>query len=164
MTADSGLGDRDSPKRAQVRYWRQPVGWSSGSSDASLCEKISGELAAGRLVFWFQPDGRGPAPGATGACWRTRVGDMWALINTKSSCSRFDHLHRRCWRSASRYFELVGLSPFMLRTAVQSSMKGVIPAVVHVDGTARVQTVDRDSNPRYRRLLEPPTPPAFRAC
>jgi carbamoyltransferase len=33
-------------------------------------------------------------------------------------------------------------------------MKGVIPAVVHVDGTARVQTVDRDSNPRYRRLLE----------
>ena len=43
----------------------------------------------------------------------------------------------------------------MLRTApVQSSVKGVIPAVVHVDGTARVQTVDRDSNPRYRLLLE----------
>jgi carbamoyltransferase len=33
-------------------------------------------------------------------------------------------------------------------------MKGVIPAVVHVDGTARVQTVDADANPRYRRLLE----------
>jgi carbamoyltransferase len=33
-------------------------------------------------------------------------------------------------------------------------MKGVIPAVVHVDGTARVQTVDGESNPRYRRLLE----------
>jgi len=43
----------------------------------------------------------------------------------------------------------------MVRTAaVQSSMKGVIPAVVHVDGTARVQTVDAESNPRYRRLLE----------
>jgi carbamoyltransferase len=56
---------------------------------------------------------------------------------------------------ASEYFELVGPSPFMLRTVgVQSSMKGVIPAVVHVDGTARVQTVDSDSNPRYRRLLE----------
>lgn len=33
-------------------------------------------------------------------------------------------------------------------------MKGVIPAVIHVDGSARVQTVDMDSNPRYRRLLE----------
>jgi carbamoyltransferase len=56
---------------------------------------------------------------------------------------------------ASKYFELSGSSPFMLRTArVQPSMKGVIPAVVHVDGTARVQTVDVDSNPRYRRLLE----------
>jgi carbamoyltransferase len=56
---------------------------------------------------------------------------------------------------AREYFELSGPSPFMVRTAgVQSSMKGVIPAVVHVDGTARVQTVDGESNPRYRRLLE----------
>jgi carbamoyltransferase len=35
---------------------------------------------------------------------------------------------------------------------VRSTAKGVIPAVVHVDGTARIQTVD-DSNPRFRRLL-----------
>jgi carbamoyltransferase len=56
---------------------------------------------------------------------------------------------------AAEYFDLPGPSPFMLRTAsVRSSMKGVIPAVVHVDGTARVHTVDGDSNPRYRRLLE----------
>jgi carbamoyltransferase len=33
-------------------------------------------------------------------------------------------------------------------------MKGVIPAVVHVDGSARVHTVDGHCNPRYRRLLE----------
>jgi carbamoyltransferase len=32
--------------------------------------------------------------------------------------------------------------------------KGVIPAVTHVDGTARIQTVDRDSNPKFRMLLE----------
>ena len=45
---------------------------------------------------------------------------------------------------ASEYFELVGPSPFMLRTAgVQSSMKGVIPAVVHVDGTAKCRLSTR---------------------
>jgi carbamoyltransferase len=32
--------------------------------------------------------------------------------------------------------------------------KGVIPAVTHVDGTARIQTVDRESNPKFRMLLE----------
>ena len=32
--------------------------------------------------------------------------------------------------------------------------KGLIPAVTHVDGTARIQTVDRDSNPKFRMLLE----------
>jgi carbamoyltransferase len=37
---------------------------------------------------------------------------------------------------------------------VKASAKGVIPAVIHVDGSARVQTVDRDSNPQFRRLIE----------
>ncbi|MGH7231591.1 MAG: carbamoyltransferase C-terminal domain-containing protein, partial [Nitrospiraceae bacterium] len=37
---------------------------------------------------------------------------------------------------------------------VRASAKGILPAVVHVDGTARIQTVDRDSNPRFRRLLQ----------
>jgi carbamoyltransferase len=43
----------------------------------------------------------------------------------------------------------------MLFTApVKPEAKGLIPAVVHVDGSARVQTVDRESNPLFRRLLE----------
>ena len=127
--------------------------------DEPLCEKVAGELAAGRLVFWFQ--GRmewGPrALGNRSLLADPRREDMRALINLKVK-------HRQPFRPfapsvlderATEYFDLSGSSPFMLRTArVQSSMKGVIPAVVHVDGTARVQTVDRDSNPRYRRLLE----------
>ena len=56
---------------------------------------------------------------------------------------------------AGEYFDLSGPSPFMLRTArVRSSLTGVIPAVIHVDGSARVATVDVHSNPRHRRLLE----------
>jgi len=127
--------------------------------EAPLCEKVAGELAAGRLVFWFQ--GRmewGPrALGNRSLLADPRREDMRALINMKVKLREPFRpfapsvLEER----ASEYFELVGPSPFMLRTVgVQSSMKGVIPAVVHVDGTARVQTVDRESNPRYRRLLE----------
>ncbi|HET8720646.1 MAG TPA: carbamoyltransferase C-terminal domain-containing protein [Nitrospira sp.] len=127
--------------------------------ETSLCEKVAGELAAGRLVFWFQ--GRmewGPrALGNRSLLADPRREDIRALINMKVKL-------REPFRPfapsvlevrASEYFELSGSSPFMVRTAgVQSSMKGVIPAVVHVDGTARVQTVDGDSNHRYRRLLE----------
>jgi carbamoyltransferase len=127
--------------------------------DALLCEQVAGELAAGRLVFWFQ--GRmewGPrALGNRSLLADPRREDMRALINLKV---KFRQPFRPFAPSvlaerASEYFDLTGSSPFMVRTApVQSSVKGVIPAVVHVDGTARVQTVDRDSNPRYRLLLE----------
>jgi len=127
--------------------------------DALLCDKVAGELAGGRLVFWFQ--GRmewGPrALGNRSLLADPRREDMRALINMKVKLREPFRpfapsvLEER----AGEYFELSEPSPFMLRTArVQSSMKGVIPAVVHVDGTARVQTVDHESNPRYRGLLE----------
>jgi carbamoyltransferase len=48
-----------------------------------------------------------------------------------------------------------GAAPFMLFTyRVLPGVRERIPAAVHVDGTARVQTVDRTSHPRYRAVLE----------
>jgi carbamoyltransferase len=128
-------------------------------AEAPLCDKVAGELAAGRLVFWFQ--GRmewGPrALGQRSLLADPRREDMRALINLKVKLREPFRpfapsvLEER----AAEYFDMPGRSPFMLCTApVRSSMKGVLPAVVHVDGTARVHTVDGDSNPRYRRLLE----------
>ncbi len=127
--------------------------------EAPLCDKVAGELAAGRLVFWFQ--GRmewGPrALGHRSLLADPRREDMRALINLKVKLREPFRpfapsvLEER----AAEYFDLPAPSPFMLCTApVRSSMKGVVPAVVHIDGTARVHTVDGDSNPRYRRLLE----------
>jgi carbamoyltransferase len=111
------------------------------------------------LVLWFQ--GRmewGPrALGNRSLLADPRREDIRALINAKVK-------HRELFRpfapsvleeQAADYFDLPAPTPFMAVTAqVKSSVKGVIPAVVHVDGSARVQTVDKESNPPFRRLIE----------
>jgi carbamoyltransferase len=57
--------------------------------------------------------------------------------------------------SASQYFELQQPSPFMtIVVPVRADKRAVIPAVTHVDGTARPQTVDREVNQRYWKLLD----------
>jgi carbamoyltransferase len=51
-------------------------------------------------------------------------------------------------------FEPAAPSPFMLRALrTREDQRARIPAVTHVDGTARVQTVTQTSNPRYHRLI-----------
>jgi len=60
---------------------------------------------------------------------------------------------------ATDYFQLhragEHVYPFMLATsAVEPSKRHVIPAVVHVDGSARVQTVPRATNPLFWSLIE----------
>jgi carbamoyltransferase len=55
---------------------------------------------------------------------------------------------------AGRWFEGASEAPFMLFTfGVRGECAGRIPAVRHVDGTARVQTIRRDQNERYYDLL-----------
>ncbi len=54
--------------------------------------------------------------------------------------------------SAGEYFELDCPSPFMLLIA--KVKKDNIPAVTHVDGTARVQTVNADQNPKFYSLIK----------
>lgn len=127
--------------------------------EEALCERVAGELANGRLVFWFQ--GRmewGPrALGNRSLLADPRREDMRGLINAKVKLREPFRpfapsvLEER----VAEYFDWPEPSPFMLFTVpVRASAKGVIPAVTHVDGTARVQTVDRESNLRFRKLLE----------
>lgn len=55
---------------------------------------------------------------------------------------------------AGDWFELEGPSPYMLRVVpVRDAARGRIPAVTHVDGSARVQTLARGQNPGYHRLI-----------
>src|SRR5258708_33430857 len=58
--------------------------------------------------------------------------------------------------AASGYLEGVTDSPFMILTAqVRPEKRGVIPSVTHVDGSARPQTVERQTNPLYWRVNLP---------
>lgn len=57
--------------------------------------------------------------------------------------------------NALEYFELKNLSAFMLLSPkVVPGMQERIPAVTHVDGTARVQTVNREQEPRFWGLIK----------
>ena len=47
------------------------------------------------------------------------------------------------------------ISPYMsMTTTVTEGRRALVPAVTHIDGTARLQTVDKQSNPLYHMLIE----------
>jgi carbamoyltransferase len=122
-----------------------------------VVDDVAERLAAGDVVGWFQ--GRMElGPRALGN--RSILADP-RDIATRDRVNRLKGRER--WRPlapsvladrAGEFFELHGESPFMLLAAqVRDSARARIPAVVHVDGTARPQTVRRSANPRFYDLL-----------
>ncbi|MDX1548761.1 MAG: carbamoyltransferase [Rhodothermales bacterium] len=136
----------------------------------ALPERVAGLLAEGKVVGWFQ--GRmefGPrALGARSILADPRGREVQRLVNLKikfrESFRPFapSVLAERC----ADYFGLDAESPYMLLVAGVNDaeiegeglerlqhVRSRIPAVTHVDGSARVQTVDETRNPLYWRLL-----------
>jgi len=128
-----------------------------------LIEKVVGLLKEGKVVGWFQ--GRfewGPrALGNRSILADPRREDMKDLVNTKI---KFREPFRPFAPSvilekAGEYFDIENPhrhfpARFMLYVVpVREEKKKVIPAVTHVDGTARLQVVKRDHNPLYHRLI-----------
>jgi carbamoyltransferase len=59
------------------------------------------------------------------------------------------------YEAVGDYFDQTYPDPFMLKVYnVRPEKRSVIPAVTHVDGTGRLQTVHRDTNARYWRLID----------
>ncbi|MEO5333660.1 MAG: carbamoyltransferase [Magnetococcus sp. YQC-5] len=147
--------------------------------DDLLFPHVAQLLAAEKIVGWFQ--GRmefGPrALGNRSILGDARSAKMQKMLNLKikyrESFRPFAPavLAERC----SDYFDLSSPSPYMLLvsavqphrqrhlTAEEKKLTGLdqlhllrsdIPAVTHVDYSARVQTVHRETNPRFHRLLE----------
>ena len=148
-------------------------------ADADLIDATAAALAAGKAAGWFQ--GRmefGPrAPGNRSILADARSPTMRKTLNLKIK-------YRESFRpfapsvlhaDAADWFDFDRSSPYMLLTAgvKQSRRKrpaeprqalfgldrlneprSEIPAVTHVDDSARVQTVHRETNPRYHALLQ----------
>jgi carbamoyltransferase len=146
--------------------------------DAALCQAGAAALAEGKALAWFQ--GRMEyGPRALGA--RSILGD--ARSSTMQSVLNLKVKYRESFRpfapsvlreDVADWFELDGDSPYMLlvadvldsrrkrMTPDQQKLFGIeklkvprsdIPAVTHVDYSARIQTVHADTNPRYHALI-----------
>jgi carbamoyltransferase len=127
-------------------------------SEEELVAETAAVLADGGIVGWFQ--GRmewGPrALGNRSILADPRRAEMKEILNRRIK-------HREPFRpfapsiqeeAVGEYFDAPGLSPFMqMAFPVRPEKREVIPATTHVDGTARLQTVNRSENPRYWALL-----------
>ena len=148
--------------------------------DDALFARVAELLDGGAVVGWFQ--GRMEfGPRALGA--RSILGDARnpAMQKTMNLKIKFRESFRPFAPSvlaehAREYFEIDGPSPYMLMTvpvakeqrvdsdatvtglARLKQVRSKLPAITHVDDSARVQTVTREANPRYHALLS-----AFRA-
>lgn len=160
--------------RVQARYRRFP-------DDSSLCEEVSRLLSEDKVVGWVQ--GRmefGPrALGARSILGDARSPRMQSVMNLKikfrESFRPFapsvleDHVAEHFEvrpRESSPYMLLVAGVRDARRADAESQMAGLsgidklkvlrseIPAVTHVDYSARIQTVDPDRHGRYHALIE----------
>ena len=123
-----------------------------------IAAQAAERIAAGEIIGWFQ--GRmefGPRA----------LGNRSILADPRQAAvkQRLDATikRREAFRpyaptvlaeACARYFDGPGDSPFMLKSyRVRPEVRDSIPAVVHVDGSARVQTVDQAQNPLFWRLI-----------
>ncbi len=140
-----------------LKRHRESLTWSVPDDPARSAAR---ELERGKVHGWFQ--GRmefGPrALGNRSILADPRDPDMKDRINRKVKRREpfrpFAPAVLDC--EANEYFEMGPLdsSPYMLFTVpVRQAARGTLPAVTHVDGTARVQTVSYESNPLFFRLI-----------
>lgn len=125
---------------------------------AALAKRAADAIAAGKVVGWFQ--GRmewGPrALGNRSIVCDPRRADMKKILNAKikrregfrpfAPSVLADHV--------GEWFEEDDAVPFMMQVfQIREEKRALIPAVTHVDGSGRLQTVTFDANPRYAQLI-----------
>jgi carbamoyltransferase len=127
--------------------------------EEELCRRAAAAIAQGAVLGWFQ--GRmewGPrALGNRSILCDPRRADMKAILNAKIK-------RRESFRpfapsvlaeAVGEWFEEDDAVPFMMQVfQIREEKRAQIPAVTHVDGSGRLQTVYRHTNPRYYRLIE----------
>ncbi|MFA6357372.1 MAG: carbamoyltransferase [Candidatus Omnitrophota bacterium] len=128
-------------------------------NDNELTKFIAKEISRGKIIGWFQGKMEfGPrALGNRSILANPCNPDIKEILNSKVK-------KREPFRPyapvvleerADEFFELAGTSPFMLLAPkVRNEKKGIIPGIVHIDGTARVQTVNKNTNQKLYQLIK----------
>jgi carbamoyltransferase len=117
------------------------------------------EICAGKVIGWFQDrmEFGARALGSRSLLADPRRTDMRDIINLKI---KFRERFRPFAPSVleeyvGEYFEVEEASPFMERVLpIREEMRAAVPAVTHVDGSGRLQTVSRQSSPLYWELID----------
>ena len=128
------------------------------ADETALCDWTAERIAAGLVVGWFQGamEWGARALGNRSILADPRRADMREIINTKIKFrERFRPFAPSVLVEAhGDYFEGSVPDPFMMQVyPVRADKRSVIPAVTHVDGSGRLQTVSRDGNPIYWQLI-----------
>jgi carbamoyltransferase len=128
------------------------------ADEAELCRRTAQAVSEGKVVGWFQ--GRmewGPrALGNRSIVGDPRRADMKEILNAKIK-------RRESFRpfapsvlaeAVADWFEEDDEVPFMMQVfQIREDKRAQIPAVTHVDGSGRLQTVRAEANPRYHALI-----------
>lgn len=127
--------------------------------EAALCARTAAAIADGKVIGWFQ--GRlewGPrALGNRSILGDPRRADMKDILNLKiKRRESFRPFAPSVLREhVADWFETDDDVPFMMKVfQIREDKRADIPAVTHVDGSGRLQTVSAETNPRYHALIE----------
>lgn len=135
----------------------------NGKIQVELCDdvfsKAATSIANGKIIGWFQGKSEcGPrALGNRSILADPRDPGMKDRLNAKV---KFRESFRPfapsiLWERQQDYFDLDVPSPYMLMVAdILEEKRYLIPSVTHVDGTGRLQTVMKELNPMFYRLIE----------
>ncbi len=129
------------------------------SNSSELCRRTAAYISDGKIIGWFQ--GRmewGPrALGNRSILCDPRRRDIKEILNAKIK-------RRESFRpfapsimeeAVSDWFEENDAVPFMMQVfQIREEKRSLIPAVTHVDGSGRLQTVSKKTNPRYHLLID----------
>jgi len=155
--SDAEIGAAIDARKAEVEAQHCSV--SHVADEKMLMEKTARAIADGAVVGWFQ--GRmewGPrALGNRSIVCDPRRADMKELLNAKiKRRESFRPFAPSILREAvPEWFETDDDVPFMMQVyPIRQEKRALIPAVTHVDGSGRLQTVTRAANPRYYALIE----------
>jgi carbamoyltransferase len=126
--------------------------------EAAMLDWTAARIADGQIVGWFQ--GRmewgARALGNRSILADPRRPDMREIINTKIKFrEKFRPFAPTILEEAhDEYFDGSVADPFMMQVyPIRAEKRNIIPAVTHVDGSGRLQTVNRAGNRRYWELI-----------